>query len=211
MSKNTALVLVLIFLTASSITIIQPAKAEVENVGTSCSIFVDNIVEGQPITITVQIYPAPPSGETFSNLSLGIISPAQGISGYGPWDKKNILTDSNGVTKVTFNIPTFSGTWNVWVYFGGQYFDNNTLYYQSGHWERNFFISSAQTPTPSTPASPSPSLSPIPSTTQLPTISTGSEPPKTEPFLTLIVVAVALIAVLGAAVGLLVYFKKRKH
>ena len=135
---------------------ICPVQAQIENVGTSSGIFVDNIVEGQPISITIQIYPAPPSGETFSNISVGIVSPLQGISGNGPWDQKNIVTDTNGVAKVTFNIPTFgsAANWNVWLYFGGQYFANNTIYYQSGHWERSFFISPAQTSSP-TPIKPS--------------------------------------------------------
>jgi len=130
--------------------VIYPARAEVENVGTSCSIIVDNIVEGQPITITIQMYPAPPVGEVFSNLSVGIVSPMQGISGNGPWDQKNILIDSNGIAKIIFNIPTFGSqaNWNVWVYFGGQYLANSTLYYQPGHWESNFFISPAKTPAP---------------------------------------------------------------
>jgi len=147
-------VLSLIALTlAISWVTICPAKAQIENISTSSGIFVDNIVEGQPITITVQIYPAPPSGETFSNISVGIVSPLQGISGNGPWDQKNIVTDTNGVAKVTFNIPTFgsAANWNVWLYFGGQYFANSTIYYQSGHWQRNFFISAANTPTPTPP------------------------------------------------------------
>jgi hypothetical protein len=150
--KRTVLTLVIILalLLFIGLLVIYPARAEVENVGTSCSIIVDNIVEGQPITITIQMYPAPPVGEVFSNLSVGIVSPMQGISGNGPWDQKNILTDSNGVAKIIFNIPTFGSqaNWNVWVYFGGQYFANSTLYYQSGHWESNFFISPAQTPAP---------------------------------------------------------------
>jgi len=150
-------VLSLIALTlAISWVTICPVQAQIENISTSSGIFVGNIVEGQPITITIQIYPAPPSGETFSNISVGIVSPLQGISGNGPWDQKNIVTDTNGVAKVTFNIPTFgsAANWNVWLYFGGQYFANNTIYYQSGHWERSFFISPAQTSSP-TPIKPS--------------------------------------------------------
>lgn len=49
----------------------------------------------------------------------------------------------------------------------------------------------------------------IPTLTPYPTINTGPEPPKTEPFLTtLTIVIVVSVAVLG--VGLLVYFKKRR-
>ena len=49
-----------------------------------------------------------------------------------------------------------------------------------------------------------------PTSTQHPTINTGAEPPKTEPFpTTLAVVSIVSIAVIG--IGLLVYFKKHKH
>lgn len=148
---NKATTLLLIAITAVLVLfLIQSTQAEIENIGTSCSIIVDDVVEGQPITITVQIFPAPPLGEVFSNVSVGIVSPLQGISGNGPWDQKNICTDSNGVAKVTFYIPTFGSptNWNVWVYFGGQYLANNTLYYQASHLESKFYISAAQTPTP---------------------------------------------------------------
>jgi hypothetical protein len=50
----------------------------------------------------------------------------------------------------------------------------------------------------------------IPTPTPLPTINTGEEPPKTEPFPTTIVAAVTLIVVLAVAAGLLVYLKKRR-
>lgn len=50
---------------------------------------------------------------------------------------------------------------------------------------------------------------PTPTTTQLPTINTCPEPPKTEPFPTLPVAAIAVVAVI-VAVGLLVYFKRRR-
>jgi len=148
-TKKTPLLLLIAVVLIISRFVICPVKAEVETISTSCGIFVDNIVEGEPITLTVQMYPAPPVGEVFSNLSVGIVSPQQGISGWGPWDQK-IITDTNGAAKVTFNIPTFSSAanWNVWLYFGGQYFANNSLYYQPGYWERIFFISPAQTPAP---------------------------------------------------------------
>ena len=151
----------------SSLLLIKPVTAEVENISTSCYILVDNVVEGQPVTVTVQIFPAPPAGEVFSNISVGITSPLQGISGNGPWDQTNILTDSNGVAKVTFNnIATFGSpaNWNVWVYFGGQYLSNSTMYYQPGHWESIFFVSAIQTQTPSPTTNPTP-LSPTPTPT----------------------------------------------
>ena len=127
---------------------VDTTVGQVANVSTTCNIFVDALVEGQPITIKLQIYPAPPEGEIISNLSVGIISPLQGISGWGCWDQKNVRTDSNGVAVVTFYVQTLSANWNVWVYFGGQYFANNTIFFQSGFWERYFFISPAKTPTP---------------------------------------------------------------
>jgi hypothetical protein len=47
-----------------------------------------------------------------------------------------------------------------------------------------------------------------PNTTQLPTINTGAEPPKTEPFPTAVVVAVSVAVALAVVAGLLVYHKK---
>jgi hypothetical protein len=201
MSKTLALALVLVFLTSSSITIIQPAKAEVETVGTSCGIFVDNIVEGQPINIVVQIYPAPPSGETFHDLLVWITSPRHGVGGYGPWDKSHISTDTNGRAVVTFDISTFSGYWNVGLYFGGQYFANNTIYYQPINSQRGFSISSAQTPTPSPTTSPTPSPSPTP-------IATLTPSPSVPEFPSLII---PLLLGIMLTAGLLVYHKKHKH
>jgi hypothetical protein len=55
-----------------------------------------------------------------------------------------------------------------------------------------------------------PFLSTRPSVSVLPTINTGPKPPQTEPFLTTLAVAsIVSLAVVG--VGLMVYFKKRKH
>jgi hypothetical protein len=200
--------LLVVIIVASSMMISQPATAEVEIVSTSCGIFVDNIVEGEPITFTVQLYPAPPIGEVFSNLSVGIVSPQQGISGWGPWDQKNIITDSNGMAKITFNIPTFGSqaNWNVWVYFGGQHFGNNTLYYQSGHWERNFFVSSAKTPTltplPSETSTPTPtsSITTSPTLTIAPSLPPeGRNAPHLEPtfyLLPIVIVAIIVISII---------------
>ena len=50
-----------------------------------------------------------------------------------------------------------------------------------------------------------------PTSTQHPTINTGAEPPKAEPFLLTIVAAVTLVVVLVVAAGLLVYHKKQKQ
>jgi hypothetical protein len=143
--------LLIVFIAASSLLIIQPVKAQVETVSTSCGIFVDNIVEGQPVIVEVQIYPAPPSGEIFYNLSVWMTSPMQGVwgnGGNGPWGKGPISTDADGKATVTFDISTFSGYWNVGLYFPGQYFANDTIYYQPGNWQRGFTVSPTQTPTP---------------------------------------------------------------
>ena len=50
----------------------------------------------------------------------------------------------------------------------------------------------------------------MPTLTPYPTINTGPEPPQTEPFLTTLVVVI-VVSVAVAGIGLLVYFKKRKH
>jgi hypothetical protein len=48
-------------------------------------------------------------------------------------------------------------------------------------------------------------------TSQLPTINTGAEPPKTEPFPTILIAVVSIVAVALVAAGLLVYHKKHIH
>jgi hypothetical protein len=50
----------------------------------------------------------------------------------------------------------------------------------------------------------------MPTLTPYPTINTGPEPPKPEPFTTAIIVAVAFVVALAVAAGLLVYHKKHK-
>ncbi len=157
-SKGLALIIILI-VAVSSLLIVQPAKAQVENVSTSCSISIQphNPVEGQPITVLLQIQPAPPAGEIFSNLIVMVISPyAGGVVQNGQWHQDGIFTDSNGTANVTFNLPTSIGYWNAEVIFKGQYFANNTVYYQSGDWQICFPISSPQTPTTITTESPIP-------------------------------------------------------
>jgi hypothetical protein len=189
-------------------------KASVENVTTSASITIqpENLIEGQSVKIIVQIYPAPPSADdVFENLTVVLVSPAQGISGFGPWLEGPVSSDSYGIASFTFDVPTFSGTWNVDFFFPGQYFANNTIYYQRGDWQKNFYISSAQTPSPSILPSPSPTISPSSS----PTASSSPSPSSTllsnqELPLIVLVTAVA-IAVIVVGIGLLVYFRKRKH
>jgi hypothetical protein len=149
--KKAYTLLLLIIILITSWLVICPAKAEVENISTTCGIFVDSIIEGQPVTITIQVYPAPPEGQVFNNLIVGLTSPMQGVwgnGGNGPWSKSNISTDSNGRATVTFGIVSFSGYWNVDLYFGGQYFDNKSVYYQPINSQRGFTISPAQSPKP---------------------------------------------------------------
>ena len=69
MSKALALVLVLVFLTMMTLVVVlfQPVNAQVEGVTTSCTIFVDDIVEGQPVTATIQMSPATPTGKVTLN------------------------------------------------------------------------------------------------------------------------------------------------
>ena len=82
-------------------------------------------------------------------------------------------SDSDGKATVTFDIHTFGGYWIVDLYFGGQYFANDTIYYEPLQAHRNFFVSSVETPTPSPTTSPSPSpeptFTPDPTSTITPT------------------------------------------
>jgi nitrous oxidase accessory protein len=55
-----------------------------------------------------------------------------------------------------------------------------------------------------------PSSTPIPYITQHSTINTGAETPKTEPFPTLLIVVVSVVAVAMMVAGLLVYHKKQR-
>jgi len=149
--KGNYLLVLFVVILALNLLTIQPVEAQVENVTTSCTIIVNDIIDGQPVTLAIQIYPAPPEGEVFSNISATIVSPLQGIWGNGttgPWDIGNITTDSNGKATVNFDIPTFSGYWNAEAYFGGQYFANNTIHYQPCVRQINFHVSGLKTPSP---------------------------------------------------------------
>lgn len=167
MRKNVALLLVLVFLTMTLIVVsFQPVNAQVERVPTSCSVFVDNIVEGQPVTATIQMSPATPIGEGYTELGAYLISP-QGVgasSANGPW-VYHIPTDTNNRATVTFNVPTYSGKWYVHVFFGGHYYANYSMLYIAGDWETGFTVYPAKTPTPSPTASPTLTPSPTPSVT----------------------------------------------
>ena len=70
-------------LTASSLFIVEHTAAQTENVTTSCSISIYSVLEGQPVTVYIQVYPAPSIGEVFNNLTVIITSPMQGVYGNG--------------------------------------------------------------------------------------------------------------------------------
>ncbi len=143
-----------VILVASSLFIVEPTTAQTESITTSCSISVYNILEGQPVAVTLQVYPAPPVGEFFNNLTVTITSPMQGVygnGGNGPWSKSNISTDSAGRAAIKFDITTFSGYWNAELYFGGEYFVNNTLYYQPCRRQIVFSVTPPETPPPPPP------------------------------------------------------------
>ena len=147
----------------------QPINAQSEKITTSCTIFVDNIVEGQPVTATIQMSPATPTGEGYTELGAYLISP-QGVgasSANGPW-VYHIPTDTNNRATVTFNVPTYSGKWYVHVFFGGHYYANYSMLYIAGDWETGFTVYPAKTPTPSPTATPT--ASPISTANPSPTV-----------------------------------------
>ena len=133
MRKNVALLLVLVFLTLMTLVVVsfQQVNAQVERVTTSCAIFVDNIVEGQPVTATIQMSPVTPTGEGYTQLIVYLKSP-NGVgasSPNGPWVYTNISTDTNGKATVTFDVPTYIGRWYVFVDFGSHSYVNYSMLY----------------------------------------------------------------------------------
>jgi hypothetical protein len=203
MGKTLALALILVFLTTMTLVVVlfQPVNAQVEGVTTSCTIFVDDIVEGQPVTAIIQMSPATPTGEGYTQLHVYLKSP-NGVgasSPNGPWVYMSISTDTNGKATVTFNVPTYSGKWYVFVTFGGHSYFNYSIFYLGGTWQKEFTVNPIKTPTPSPTASPTLTPSPTPST-----------PSPTVPEFSLwsILLPLSLIA---TAAGLLVYHKKHKH
>jgi hypothetical protein len=204
MCRGLALVLVLVFLTVMTLIVVsfQPVNAQVERVTTSCAIFVDNIVEGQPVTVTIQMSPPTPTGEGYTQLIVYLKSP-NGVgasSPNGPWVYGNISTDPNGKATITFDVPTYSGKWYVFVDFGSHYYPNYSMLYLAGTWQAGFTVSPIKTPTPSTTATPTASPMPTANPTPTPTVP---EFPSWTIFL--------LLTIAVAAAGLLVYFMKRKH
>jgi hypothetical protein len=200
MSKALALALVLVLLTMITLVLVsfQPVNAQVERVTTSCTIFVENIVEGQPVTATIQMSPATPTGEGYT-LIVYLKSP-NGVgasSQNGPW-VYGISTDPNGKATVTFDVPTYSGKWYVYVNFGGRSYSNDSMFYTGGTWQTEFTISPIETPTPSPTATatgtPIPTDNPTPSPS-VPEFSSWAIP--------------LLLIVTLAFAGLLVYIKKQ--
>jgi hypothetical protein len=220
MKRRLALTFILILLISinltSSLFIIQPVKASVESIGTSCYLFAEDVVEPQPITVEVQIYPAPPEGEVFNDLVIIITSPLQGTVGNYPWGTgpwaKRFSSDTDGKATVIFEVHTFGGYWFVELSFGGQYFANETIYYEPLDAHRHVFVSSVETPTPSPTASPSPS--PEPTSTPEPTPTPLPTPPRGEgmqakQLMDFIIGGIAS-AVAIAVLVLLYYLTKRK-
>lgn len=172
MGKCFTLCLVVV-LVVSSLLLIESTEAQFDSVTTYCDIFVDDVVEGQPVTITIQMSPATPTGEGYTQLIVYLKSP-NGVgasSPNGPWVYTNIPTDPNGRATLTFNVPTYSGKWYVFVNFGGHTYFNYSIFYSGGTWQKEFTINPVITPTPtptraSTPT-PSPTIPEFPSTISL--------------------------------------------
>jgi hypothetical protein len=165
------LVLFVVVLPAFNIPTIQPDEAQVERVTTSCTTFVDNIVEGQPVTATIQMSPATPTGEGYTVIVYLKSPNGVGASSQnGPW-VYGISTNPNGKATVTFDVPTYSGKWYVYVDFGGRSYSNNSIFYTGGTWQTEFTISPIKTPTPSTTATPTASPIPTDNSTPTPTVS----------------------------------------
>ena len=136
MRKELALILVLVLLTTVTLVVVsfQPVDAQVERVTTYCDIFVDDTVEGQPVTATIGMFLLRLTGEGYFQLIVYLKSP-NGVgasSPNGPWVYTNISTDTNGTATVTFNVPTYSGKWYVFVNFGSHSYANSILSYLAG-------------------------------------------------------------------------------
>jgi hypothetical protein len=219
MDRSKVCLVLVVVLAAYSLLMIIPVNAQVENVSTSCGIFVNNIVfEGHPVTVTVQIFPAPPSGEVFNNLTIWMTSPMQGVwgnGGNGPWSKGDVFTDSNGKATVTFDIVTFSGYWNIELNFEGQYFANNTIYYQPGNWQIGFTVYPVQTSTPSPTHEITQSPTPAVTITPIPTLPNNgpTSAPNTNPDLTVTLTWIIIAIFVISVISLLLYnrnLKKRR-
>jgi hypothetical protein len=165
-----------VMLVIPMLVLVEPTKAQTERITTSCAILVDNIVEGQPVTVTIQMSPATPTGEGYTQLIVYLKSP-NGVgesSANGPWIKTNIATDTNGEATATFYVPTYSGYWYVVVDFGSHYYANYSMLYLAGTWQAGFTVSPSKTQTPLTAATPTASPIPTDNSTPTPTVPESS-------------------------------------
>ena len=211
MKNRLALLLVPLFVTSLITSPCSTVKASVENVTTSASITAqpEKVSYGQYVQISVQIFPAPPTLEdVFENLTVLFLNPLQGVSGHNSFIKGPSSTDANGFQSFSGQL-TDSGYWSVELLFPGQFFANNTIYYQPGTWHIMVYVSPPSTPSPAPSPTPSPTISPSPSPTASPSSSPSPTPvpPESPP----IIAGTAAVAVIAASVGLFVYFKKRKR
>ena len=159
-------IFLLVMLAFSILLMIESTKAQFDRVTTYCDISVDDIVEGQPVAVTIQMSPATPTGEGY-RVWMWVTPPnPKDFSAGEPW-LKNLLTDSNGKATVTFNVLAYSGKWYVDVSFGSNNFANHTILYLAGHWQKEFNVTPIKTPTTSTTAKPT--ASPIPTANSSPT------------------------------------------
>jgi hypothetical protein len=179
-------------LAVSSLLLIESAKAQIEQVPTYCDILVDDIVEGQPVTVTIQMSPATPTDEGYTQLIVYLKSP-NGVgpsSPNGPWVYTNIPTNPNGRATVTFNVPTYTGKWYVFVNFGGHTYADYSMFYLGGTWQKEFTVNPVKTPTPAVTATPTAAITPSPIVSEFP-------------------ITASLITIL-AAISLLLVIGKRK-
>jgi len=102
---------------------------------------------------------------------------------------------SNGSHNVRVFLTLTQETWDKTGSHFHTYLDVQTVYFETE-------VTVLPTPSPTT----------APSITQLPTINTGAEPQKTEPFPTVLLAVVSVVTVsLVVAVGLQLYHKKHKE
>jgi hypothetical protein len=162
MDRSSCILCLAVVLVGSSLLLIESTQAQIDRVTTYCTIYVDDIVEGQPVTATIQMSPATPTNEGYKVL-MWVTSP-DGVGDKelnGAW-VKSILTDSTGRATVTFNVPTYSGKWYVDVSFGSSNFANHTILYLAGNWQTQFTVLLQKTPTLSSTVTPtlSPTVNP---------------------------------------------------
>ena len=138
-------------------------------------------------------------------------------------------SSSNAVPEfdTIFTSPSLSqGNHYLTVFAKGVVYPGNlSIFFSTSSKTVNFIMGEQTTqlkPIPSQISTPKPTrlaeptsisnISPTPTiNTQHPTINTGPEPPKTEPFPTALIAAVSLAVFTLAAAGLLIYLKKHRH